>query len=338
MIMPYRAYTLAGATPTAIAEELRLERDTALAAHPAWSKVTSAYTGNATWTIDVWQNAGVADGFVWFLIVGKHTSLPHCLMGGALEYDPSTNIAKKALRGDSGVGFPDANGYPLVAAGGVEMDFPLSGFYVGTGSNASLKGRLGGLSALQPAPAAGNWCRTLVTDKLAWQGYGPVTSLSFCHGVGTYQQVHSVSQDLKPLAFHTVPAGADMATTVWQHPTATGTYVRSNVQWAASGRYANAAATAMHGIVGTTPDLFFGGAVGSRLLVQRTGSTAKTNSVTTVSTTGQLLGLAPADLLVFNKDVAVAIGDTIDVAGNTYVSVDTPGATPGLFVNTQPAA
>jgi len=331
--MPYREHVVAGANGSAIAEEMRLELDTALAAHPAWTKVTSAYTGaQSTWSFDVWQNNGAADGYPWFLVVARASSYGLTYLGGMLEYDPATWTAKKALRGYSGAGYVDADGYPLVAAGGAEMTFPLHLFNLTT---SALTGQLGGSDSGDAGPVTGGWLRTLVTDRLAWQGYGATTALTYCHGVGTYQNVHSTTADLRPLANMGCSA-TQGATSVWQHPAGTGPYVRM-IDGNGKTSWIGTAVSGLFGQVGGDMDLLYGGAVGSRFgLFREVNSSKETSTALDYDLDGGFLGIAPDDLLIFPRTSAVALGDTITVGTRTYVSVCAAGTVAGLFVNTTP--
>ncbi len=334
--MPYREATLAGANANALAEEMRAELDAALLASGKYTKVTSAFAGTVGWVYDVWRNDGTTDGYQWYVVVAKNQTTAHVLLGGMLEYDDPTKTAKKALRGYVTSGFVDAAGYPLVSAGGAEMTFPLDKFIHAPSTNNI--GSLGGVSSLPTAAATGNKIRTLVTGQLVYQSNGPASSQSHGGGVGTYQRTHSTTVDLKPLANIGVPSSSGGPTTVWQHPLATDNgYSRSNNEYSTSYTWMNGMLSSPYGEVGGKVDLLTGGVIGSRLAVLRVGSSNKNSPSTGVDTGGSILGIVPSDILVFARTAGCARGDTITVNGKVYVSIDTPGTNPGLFINTQPA-
>ena len=336
--MPYREKILTNSSLAALADEARLEVDTALAAHPAWTKVTNNQISGSMY-FDVWQNNGSADGYGWYLIIGRHSTSGYVLMCGALEYDAPTFTFKKALRGYSGLGFVNAAGYPLVSSGGAEMTFVLgsSGF---TPTSSLSVGNLGGRISAPTALAQTNWFRTLVTARSVWVGWGTSTALNCCGGVSTYQNLFSTTQDLKPLAHVAVnnTSLATGATTVWQHPSATDiNYARNIMFMSTASDWSLSAASVMSGQVGGSTDILYGAPVGSRMLVTRSvepGKTIFTNS----PVAGGFLGLFPADFLLFNKTAGSGtVGDTITVNGKTcYIAVGQPVAATQLFINTQP--
>lgn len=341
--MPYvEKLALEGADAAAIGDEVHGLLDGALAAHPKWTKVTDGYTGNSLFGVmDVWKNDGTTDGYEWYLVVakgnpGNASYAGRVLLGGALEYDPATNIAKKAMRGWN-TAVVDADGYPVVSAGGAEREYPLTGFKA---TNSAKDGLLGGSGTKVPtAPVAGSQVRVLVTGQVAWFAWGTPTTLTHAHGVGTYTNMHSATLDQRPLAFMgcTNSGGAD-AGTVWQHPAAvSGQNSAANDQFNSSIRFVYGAASNMYGQVGGYADLLYGGPIGARLAAQRFGYNTKELSASSrPDQAGGFLGLSPADFLVFGRANGCQIGDTVTVDGKTYVSVDTPSAYPSLFVNTQP--
>jgi hypothetical protein len=337
--MPYREKTLAGATPNALAEEVRAELDAALTANPRYTKVTSGYTGNTNYNfIDVWRNDGTGSGgYPWFVFVAKSSTTANCLLGGALEYDPATNIARKALRIANGYVGPD--GYPVTASGGsTEQDFLLSAA-TPTGGVATTLNLGYGQTAPTP-PIAGNILRVLVTDTYVWYCWGSLTTLVNSHGIGTYEKIMAVG-DPKPLAALACnnAVGTYVAGTAWRDPDGVpGTGAGYGVYTATNGGFANSALSQMSGEVGGVGDLHLPGPIGSRLMVTRTGPPDKNSPPGAIDLTGSWLGLASDDFLIFDRASGVAIGDSITVNGKVYISICAPAATGGLFINTQPSS
>lgn len=338
--MPYSKTTLTQ-TGNALSLEMKGLLDSALTASGKYTKVTNGFV-YSTRTMDVWQNDGTSDGYTWYLVVATDTAQTGRLgTGGALEYDDATKNAKKPLRGGSGAAFVDQDGYPLAAAGGAELSINLNNFTFGT--NNPVQGLLTPTASTVPtAAASGNIFRVLVTGQAVWYWYGTVSAGTHCQGVGTYDTVHGQPWDLKPLAYiaHNY-ASTYSGGSVWQHPSATNAT-------ASRATYGNAitggtnlehetwgTAVGKLGAAGT--DMNYGpNYVGSRLHVIREANASGGGGGTNLSTTGWSLGLAPTDFLVFARQGAVAIGDTINVGGKIYESISTPGAGRGLFVNTQP--
>jgi hypothetical protein len=328
--MPFTTTTL-NTTGNALSLQMRDALSAALTASGKYTKVTDAYV-TSTRYYDVWQNDGTTDGYIWYLVVGWDTANTGRIgLGGFLEYDATTKIAKKALRGTSTAGFTDSNGYPLVSAGGAEMTFALGSFI--PASTLTL-GTIGPINSWAPTAVSGGIFRVLVTGQIAWIWWGTTSTAVNMEGVGTYQLLSNATPtDPKPLArqLH-VGTGTDGGT-VWQHPNSTGTnYMRSTYGSMLAG-YALSTTTPTYsfrtGAVGA-PDLNFGVPVGTRVLLFRSSSA-------TPSQTGLVLGLSPAEFLLFDRTSSVMVGDTIVVDGKTYMSVSNPGTVMGLFVNTQPA-
>lgn len=338
--MPYSKNTLTQ-SGDALNLEMKGYLDAALTAHPAWTQVTTGYV-SGTKTYDVWENDGTTDGYGWFLIVNTDTANDgRVALGGALEYDPATNIAKKALRGYNGLGYVDAAGYPLVAAGGAEMTFPLGGF-IPTGTIDNGMVGAGNSWSTVVAATSGNIFRVIVTGHIAWTWWGTTGVLGWCHGVGTYENLHSTTADLKPLGF-LLHDGTYYPSTVWQSPSATEA-TRSRACFSdLGGTYGALPQTiTVSGEVGGKPDLLYGGPIGSRIAVIRNGGTSNVNTLSGAAaysdTGGTWLGIMPGDdFLIFDRSNAVQIGDTITVNGKIYESVLPPSTYPGLFVNTQVA-
>lgn len=339
--MPYSKTTLSAGTSA----EMKGLLDAALTASGRYTKVTNAYT-NATRTYDVWLNDGTTDNgnglfYPWYLVVATDTANAGRLYtGGMLEYDDPSKIAKKALRGTSTAGFVDANGYPLVSAGGAEMTFPLGNFS-GTSSNAA--GCINPAGSSHPtAAAAGNIMRVLVTGQYAWFWYGTTSASTHCQGVGTYQTMHGIAgQDAKPLAFiaHPVASISTGGGTVWQSPAASsGSFSRTTVGavLAAAGLSAIVWTPTIGKVGASGTDMNYGSNyVGSRIhLVREAPSAPGDGGGGNFTTGGYSLGLTPADFLVFGRQSGCAIGDTVTVNGKVYESVSTPAAGAGLFINT----
>jgi len=310
--------------------------DAAITASGKYTKVTNAYV-SSTRTYDVWLNDGTTDGYEWYLIVMTDTATTaRLLLGGCLEYDDATKIAKKAIRGGGTAGFADANGYPLVSAGGAEMTFALGSFN-NTGTQSV--GLMGPTSAGPSSAAAGNIFRVMVTGQVAWVWWGTVSTVVSCHGVGTYTNIHSTNSDLKPLAMmaHNGSSG-NGGGTVWMSPTATSSNARNVYTQVATGGIGSVdeVYTMVISKVGATPDMNYDPPiyVGSRLHMIREGPTYLGGG-NSLATLGWSYGLAPTDFLMFARTAACAIGDTGTVNGKIYENVAPPTTAPGLFINTQ---
>jgi hypothetical protein len=342
--MPYSLTSLTQ-SGNALSLEMKTALDAALTASGKYTKVTNAYV-STTRTFDVWKNDGTTDGYEWYLIVMTDTAQTGKLWtGGCLEYDPGTQIAKKALRGGSTTGFVDANGYPLVSAGGAEMTFALGAF---TYTSTNTIGSTSAAGVSQPtAAAAGNLLRVLVTGQVAWHWWGTASAGTYCQGVGTYQTLHGIAgQDAKPLAFiaHSAPGASSNGGTVWQHPSASHSYPRVTLGTALTSGTSSGPATSAWtppiGKVGASgQDMNYGSNyVGSRWhLIRDATSGVNDGGGSSYSTQGFSLGLAPADFLIFGRQSACAIGDTITVNGKLYENVTTPSSSAGLFICKQPA-
>jgi hypothetical protein len=291
----------------------------------------------------VWRNDGTTPNdngwlYEWYLIVATDTAnTGRVYMGGCLEYDETTRIAKKALRGASGAGYVDAAGYPTVTAGGAEMTFALGSFTVGTSYSA------GNLAAgiSQPAAAVtGNFLRVIVTGQVAWVWWGSATAHTYCFGVGTYQNLHSTASDLKPLAYVAHSGGngsSGSGGTVWQSPLASGSYIRGTNGLAGGGTaLGEEIFNRVVGKVGSNgTDIGYDGVyIGTRMHLIRE-SENNGGGGTNLFTVGWSVGLAPDPFLIFGRQAGTAIGDTVTVNGVAYESVSTPAAYWGLFVNTQ---
>ena len=340
--MPYRTYTSVGANAAARAEEMRAELDAALTDNSHYTKVTSGYTGNSTWNyMDVWKNDGLASGgYEWYVIVARHSTSSYTLLGAALEYDTGTTTAKKALR--SGNGFVNSDGYPVTTSGGsTEVTFPLSTFAQTTSDTAGCLG--GSPTAPTTAFTAGHILATLVTNEMVWQAYGaagPPPNILWSHGVGVYEQMHSTTQDLKPLGAVGFKANstAEIAGTVWRSPTGSATYNYTVVHYNPTDRFTASVVNACSGTVGgTNVDLLYGGPVGSRAGQYRVSGLGKRSSTAGgIDTKGNFLGLQPKDFLIFDRESTVLVRDTITVNGKVYACYDSSSGNPGLFVNTEP--
>lgn len=339
--MPYSKATLAQPSGTTqLNDEMKGVLDAAINASGRYSKITSAYVAGSRY-YDVWRNDGTTDGYQWYLVVMTDTAnTGRVQLGGCLEYDDPTKIAKKALRGYSGLGFLDANGYPLDAAGGNELTIGLSSF---GNSGGNVTGCLGATSGAPPAAAAqGNILRVLVTGRFAWIHWGTATTPTWAHGVGTYDRLHPSTTDAKPLAF-LAHSGQGVGTTAWQHPSATHTTAcrsaYSMITSTTTTAFDAATFTALAGQIGSgdaTPDPMWNGVyVGSRLHITRSVGGPTTGGGAAMATAGHSIGLVPDDILLFFRKASVLTGDSITVNGKTYEMVSPGGyALPGVFINT----
>jgi hypothetical protein len=339
--MTYSKVTLTQATGAQQStDEMKSVLDVALTASGKYAKVTAAYTFG-TRVYDVWRNDGTTDGYQWFLVVMYDTANPgRVQLGGCLEYDDPTKIAKKALRGYSGAGFTDANGYGLDAAGGNELTVALGSFANAGGVTTGCTGAVSG--AAPPAAAQGNILRVLVTGRFAWIHWGTPTVPAWAHGVGTYDRLHPNTTDSKPLAFLAHQGGA-VGTTAWQHPQAThATASRSayaSILGTTATGYDGPTFSPLCGQVGSgdaVPDLLWNGVyVGSRMHITRTTGSPTTGGGAATGTGGHSVGLAPDDFLLFYRKASVLTGDTITVNGKAYEMVSPGGyLVPGAFINT----
>ena len=337
--MPYSKATLAQ-TGNSLSLEMKGLLDTALTNSGKYTRVTTAYV-SSTRTYDVWRNDGTTDGYEWYLVVMTDTANTGRLhTSGALEYDDATKIAKKALRGYSGVGFVGADGYQTTSAGGPESTYALANFNATT---SNISGNTSAAVGAQPtAAAATNIMRVLVTGQVVWFWYGTVSAGTHCQGVGTYQTLHGQTWDLKPLAFlahnaSTVGGGG----TVWQNPNATYTNPRATTSSSIAGGTPlgqECWSTPIGKVGGSGQDMNYGSNyVGSRMQVIREQAAQGLGGGGNITTMGYHLGLAPADFLIFGKQAGTAIGDTVQVGSNIYESVSNPAAGAGLFINTTPS-
>jgi hypothetical protein len=339
--MTYSKVTLTQATGTqASTDEIKGVLDSALNASGKYSKVTAAYTFGTRF-YDVWRNDGSTDGYQWYLITMYDTgSQGRIQIGACLEYDDPTKIAKKALRGYSGLGFVDANGYPLDAAGGNELTIGLASFGNAGGYTTGCTGAISGVAP--PQAVQGNILRVLVTGRFVWTHWGTATVPAYACGVGTYDRLHPNTTDSRPLAFM-VHSCAGTGTTAWQHPAATNATV-SRTSYAAilattTTGFDPATFTALVGQVGSgdgTPDLTWNGVyVGSRMHITRSVGGPTTGGGANMPTAGHSIGLVPDDFLLFFRKASVLTGDTLTVNGKTYEHVSPGGyALPGVFINT----